>query len=114
MNAFSALREFFVQTRNFACDTFGNAQIPVIARFSLLEPDTIFGGNKYVHFDLEWLTTDRERMIATEEQIEVEREQVSDVNETGSMRGLQSAAQTASQAFDEDSMDLGPDSNWIL
>lgn len=109
VNASSALREFFLQTREYVSDAFGNAQIPVIARFALLEPDTVFGGNKYVMFDFEWLTENEKDMLAEEIIMDVEIEKVLEDKMRDRLQAIKVAAEAAAQIMEDDMMDLGPD-----
>ncbi|KAK5099955.1 hypothetical protein LTS08_005670 [Lithohypha guttulata] len=95
VNNACALREFFLQSREFASDDRGTAQIPVVARFALVEADPISGCEKFVQFNHDWLSDNEKKLLVEDKRIAVERQQSSDLATQANVRKRMQAIEEA-------------------
>ena len=80
INTDCALREFFLQSREFASDAYGNCQIPVIARLGYKVVDRFYGGESLQQFDHEMRSEFEYKWLAERRRIDLERQGFSDIS----------------------------------
>lgn len=112
INTSSALREFFLQVREFASDKRGNAMIPVVVRLGIKENDRVWGGKLLRQFTKDWRSDLEKKWLAEEKRISLERQQFASEDEQRRiqerMKAITDAADRAMtrHAKDENMMDM--------
>jgi len=81
VNTPCALREFFLQSRNHACDVFGNVSIPVTARIGRIAPDPLYGRLSATQLDADWRSDEEKKCAAEEKRLSLEQQQFADANQ---------------------------------
>lgn len=102
VNTACALREFFLQAANHACDVFGNVSIPMIARIGRFAPEPFYGGLSAQQFDRNWRSDEERNCAAEERYLLLEQQQFADADQKlmirKKMKAIQDKAEKAVQA----------------